>query len=70
MRKREKRVIDAFVNCIRHGEFTVDYADVLIADQSKYGWLSEAALDYYEEQTEQFRPVEEVESGGEVTDNE
>jgi len=70
MKKREKRVIDAFVNCIRHGEFTVDYADVLIADQSKYGWLSEAALDYYEEQTAEFRPVEEVESGGEVTDNE
>lgn len=59
--KREKRVIDAFVNCIRHGEFSVDYADVLIADQSKYGWLSEQALDYYEEQTEQFREVEEVE---------
>lgn len=60
MKKREKRVIDAFVNCIKHGEFSVDYADVLIADQSKYGWLSEAALDYYEEQTEQFREEEEV----------
>ena len=61
MKKREKRVIDAFVNCIKHGEFSVDYADVLIADQSKYGWLSEAALDYYEEQTEQFRESEEAE---------
>lgn len=61
MKKREKRVIDAFVNCIAHGEFTIDYADVLIADQSKYGWLSEQALDYYEEQTEKFRESEEVE---------
>ena len=61
MKKREKRVIDAFVNCIKHGEFSVDYADVLIADQSKYGWLSEQALDFYEEQTEQFRESEEVE---------
>lgn len=61
MKKREKRVVDAFVNCIKHGEFSVDYADVLIADQSKYGWLSEAALEYYEEQTEQFREVEEAE---------
>ena len=61
MKKREKRVIDAFVNCIKHGEFSVDYADVLIADNSKYGWLSEAALDYYEEQTEQLRESEEVE---------
>lgn len=59
MTKREKRIIDAFVNCIRHGEFSIDYADVLVSDQSKYGWLSEAALDYYEEQTEQFREIEE-----------
>lgn len=59
--RRMKRVIDAFVNCIKHGEFTIDYADVLIADQSKYGWLSEQALEYYEEQTEQFREQEEVE---------
>ena len=62
MKKREKRVIDAFVNCIAHGEFTIDYADVLIADQSKYGWLSEQALDYYEEQTEKFREETEQES--------
>ena len=61
LRKKDKRVVDAFVNCIKHGEFTIDYADVLIADQSKYGWLSEAALDYYEEQTEQLRESEEVE---------
>lgn len=61
LRKKEKRLVDAFVNCIKHGEFSVDYADVLIADQSKYGWLSEAALEYYEEQTEQFREVEEAE---------
>ena len=59
LKKREKRVVDAFVNCIRHGEFSVDYADVLISDQSKYGWLNDAALDYYEEQTEQFRTEEE-----------
>lgn len=58
MTKREKRVIDAFVNCIAHGEFSIDYADVLIADQSKYGWLSNDALDYYEEQTARFRPDE------------
>lgn len=60
LKKKEKRVVDAFVNCIAHGEFTIDYADVLIADQSKYGWLSEQALDYYETQTEPFRS-EEVE---------
>lgn len=61
LKKKEKMVIDAFVNCIKHNIFEVYYADVLIADQSKYGWLSEQALDYYEEQTEQFREQEEVE---------
>ena len=55
MSRKEKRTIDAFVNCIRHGEFSIDYADVLIADQQRYGWLGEAALEYYDEQTEQFR---------------
>ena len=59
MKKREKRAIDAFVNCIAHGEFTIDYAAVLIADQSKYGWLSEQALDYYEKQTDPFRETEQ-----------
>ena len=58
MNKRMKRVVDAFVNCIKHGEFTIDYADVLISDQSKYGWLSEGALEYYEEQTTKFRESE------------
>lgn len=61
LKKKEKMVIDAFINCIKHNIFEVYYADVLIADQSKYGWLSEQALDYYEEQTEQFREQEEVE---------
>ena len=61
MNKRMKRVVDAFVNCIKHGEFTIDYADVLISDQSKYGWLSEGALEYYEEQTAPFRESEESE---------
>jgi len=64
MTKRMKRVVDAFVNCIKHGEFSVDYADVLISDHSKYGWLNDDALDYYEEQTAQFR-AEEVEEATE-----
>lgn len=59
LKKKEKMVVDAFINCIRHNIFEVYYADVLIADQSKYGWLSEQALEYYEEQTASFREVEE-----------
>lgn len=31
----------------------------IISDHSKYGWLSEGALEYYEEQTAPLRDVEE-----------
>ena len=53
MTKRETRVINAFLNCIRHGEYTVDYAITLIEDNARYGWLSDAAKDYFYEQIEQ-----------------
>lgn len=50
MSKRETRVINAFLNCIRHGEYTVDYAITLIEDNQRYGWLSDTAKDYFYEQ--------------------
>ena len=59
LKKREKRVVDAFINCIIHGEFDVYYTDLRIYDKASYGWMSDAAFDYYEEQTAQFREVEE-----------
>lgn len=49
MTKRETRVINAFINCIKHGEYTVDYAILLIEDAQRYGWLSEAAKDKFYE---------------------
>lgn len=52
MTKREQRVINAFLNCIRHGEYTEDYAIILIEDNARYGWLSETAKDYFYEQLE------------------
>ena len=58
MTKREQRVITAFLNCIAHGEYTVDYAITLIEDNARYGWLSETAKDYFYEQLE---PEEEPE---------
>ena len=61
MTKREKRVINAFLNCIAHGEYTVDYAITLIEDNQRYGWLSDTAKDYFYEQIEpeEEEPVEE-----------
>jgi len=59
MTKREKRVITAFLNCIAHGEYTVDYAITLIEDNARYGWLSETAKDYFYEQIEPEEDPEE-----------
>lgn len=47
MTKREQRVISAFLNCIRHGEMSEDYAITLIEDNARYGWLSDAAKDAF-----------------------
>ena len=56
MSKRERRVINAFISCVEHGEYTLEYATVLIEDTSKYGWLSEQAKDVF---YEHFEPEEE-----------
>ena len=65
MTKREQRVITAFLNCIAHGEYTVDYAITLIEDNARYGWLSETAKDYFYEQIEpeEEEPAEDVAEG-------
>ena len=35
MSKRENRVINAFINCVKSGEFSFDYAVTLIEDSNK-----------------------------------
>ena len=47
MSKREQRVITAFLNCIRHGEYSEDYAITLIEDNQRYGWLSDTAKEFF-----------------------
>lgn len=49
MTKRESRVINAFINCVRSGEYTIDYAILLIEDNQRYGWLSADAKDAFYE---------------------
>lgn len=68
MTRREKRVITAFINCIKNGEYTADYAITLIEDSARYGWLSEAAkeafyaaLDEMEPEPEQVEETPEAE---------
>lgn len=45
--KREQRVIRAFINCVKTGEYTFDYATILIEDETKYGWLSDEAKEVF-----------------------
>lgn len=52
MTKRETRVINAFIDCILTGEFTVNYAITLIENDEKYGWLSDEAKDAFYEALE------------------
>ena len=47
MTKREQRVIRAFINCVKSGEYTLDYAITLIEDNERYGWLSEEAKEAF-----------------------
>ncbi len=65
MNKREERVINAFVNCVRAGEFTYDYAVTLIENNEKYGYLSEAAKESF---YVQFETAEAEEPAEEVTE--
>lgn len=61
MTKREQRVINAFLNCVKHGEYTADYAITLIEDNQRYGWLSDNAKDYFYEELDKMFPEEEEE---------
>lgn len=47
MSKRENRVINAFINCVKSGEFSFDYAVTLIEDSNKYGYLSDEAKERF-----------------------
>lgn len=64
MTKREQRVIQAFINCVKSGEYSLDYAIILIEDNSKYGWLSDEAKEVFYEAVDpepEPEPEEETE---------
>ena len=61
MSKREQRVINAFINCVKNGEFTFDYAITLIEDTDKYGYLSDAAKEAFYAEFESAEVIEETE---------
>ena len=65
MSNREKRVIRAFIACVKNGEFTFEYACLLIEDTEKYGYLSDTAKEtfYAEFETPENETEEETENG-------
>lgn len=54
--KREQRVIKAFINCIKSGEYTEDYAVTLIEDNARYGWMSDAAKNAFYDELDKLHP--------------
>lgn len=58
MTRREQRVIHAFINCIKSGTYSVDYAITLIEDNQRYGWLSNEAKDHFYEVIDEMFPEE------------
>lgn len=76
MTRRETRVVNAFANCVKSGEFTEDYAITLIEDNQRYGWMSEEAkeafyaeLDNIAAEKERNRIVEEAMENQTETDH-
>lgn len=65
MTRRETRVINAFINCVRRGEFSADYAITLIEDSARYGWLSETAKEAFYEALDEQEDEPDDEPAGE-----
>ena len=61
MSKRENRVINAFINCVKRGEYTFEYACLLIEDTQKYGYLTDEAKEVFYAEFETDEADEETE---------
>lgn len=63
MSKKEQRVINAFINCVKSSEFSYDYAVTLINNTEAYGYLTEEAKEvFYKSFETPEQPVKNVES--------
>lgn len=57
---RAKRVINAFINCVKTGVYSEDYAITLIEDEGKYGYLSDSDKEMFYESLETEEEAEEA----------
>jgi hypothetical protein len=62
MSKKEQRVINAFINCVKSGEFSYDYAVTLMENTEAYGYLTEEAKEVFYKAFETPEEPENVES--------
>lgn len=60
MSKRENRVINAFINCVKRGEYTFEYACLLIEDTQKYGYLTDEGKEKFYAEFEVEEAITEV----------
>ena len=61
MSKREQRVINAFINCVKSGQYTYDYAVTLIENAERYGYLTDEAKEIFYVEFEEITEVESEE---------
>lgn len=47
MSKKEQRVINAFINCVKSGEYSYDYAVTLMENTEAYGYLTDEAKEVF-----------------------
>ena len=70
MTKREIRVVNAFIECVKSGEYSLEYAITLLEDNNKYGYLTdEAKEEFYNAFESEDTSVEEVVTSDEMPDN-
>lgn len=62
MTKREERVVNAFIECVKKSEFSLEYATTLIEDNNKYGYLTDEAKEVFYKAFETPEEPENVES--------
>lgn len=60
MTKRENRVINAFINCVKNEEYSYDYACLLIEDTDRYGYLTDKAKETFYAEFEQPEAQDEA----------
>ena len=61
MSKRETRVIQAFINCVKSGQYSFDYAVTLIENNEKYGYLTDEAKEMFYAEFEDVEIQEAIE---------